>query len=89
MFRKLTIAVAAALTLGAGVAYAPAPAAAQGVGIYLGNGHHSQRHYAPPPRRHYSPPRRQCERVVIRKRVHGEWRRIVERRCGPRHYRRY
>ena len=99
MFRKLAIAAAAALTLGAGVASAPAPAAAQGFGFYFGDPgygpryHHrpyygGYRYYAPPPR-YYAPPRRRdCERVVVRKRVHGEWRRVVERRCyGDRYYR--
>ena len=92
MFRNLAIAAVAALTLGVGIASTSAPAAAQGVGIYVGSGH-SGRHYAPPRRhRHYAPPRRHCERVVIRKRVHGHWRKIVKRDCSVRpyrHYRRY
>jgi hypothetical protein len=91
MFRKLALAAAAAVTLGAGMAAAPAPAAAQGFGFYFGSpGYH---HYHRPhygywghpyrPRAYYYDhgPRRHCERVVVRKKVRGEWRRIVERRC--------
>ncbi|MGQ4275302.1 hypothetical protein [Terrihabitans sp. B22-R8] len=42
------------------------------------------RDYGPP--RFRGPPPRHCERVVVRKRVYGEWRRVVERRCYPRRY---
>jgi hypothetical protein len=98
MFRKLAIAAAAAVTLGAGMAAAPAPAEAQGFGFYFGDpGYRHHRHgYGPGygywggPRRYYNDdyrPRRHCERVVVRKRVYGEWRRVVERRCYPRGYR--
>ena len=72
-----------------------AAAAAQGVGIYVGSGHsggHYNRHHGGYYGRHYAPPRRHCERVVIRKRVHGHWRKIVTRECSVRHvghYRRY
>lgn len=99
MFRKLALAAAAALTLGAGIASAPAPAAAQGFGFYFGTpgwgpGYHRPyypRYYGYYPRhRYYGPPARRCERVVVRKKVRGEWRRVVERRCyGPRRGYRY
>ncbi|MDX6807354.1 hypothetical protein [Terrihabitans rhizophilus] len=96
MFRKLALVFGAIMALGFGVASAPAPAAAQvGFGIHVGPGYGYG--YGPPrryyrdeyrPRRYYAPPpRRHCERVVVRKRVYGEWRRVVERRCYPRRYR--
>ena len=89
MFRKLALAAAAVVTLGAGMAAAPAPANAQ-FGFYFGSPgyhHHHRPHYGYgyyPRHRYYAPPRRHCERVVVRKKVRGEWRRIVERRCYPR-----
>ena len=98
MFRKL--ALVAALTLGAGLALAPAPASAQGFGFSFGGGHHHGwhgRHHRPhfgfgfyPRYRYYDDrPRRHCERVVVRKKIRGEWRRVVERHCYPRRYRYY
>jgi hypothetical protein len=101
MFRKLALAAVGALTIGAGVAAAPAPAAAQ-FGFYFGGGHHGYHHrphfgFGVYPRyRHYPRyryyddyyPRRHCERVVVRKKIRGEWRRVVERRCY-RPYRRW
>lgn len=96
MFRKLALAAVAALTLGTVLASAPAPAAAQGFGFYFGTpgwgpGYYHRPYYPRyyggyyPRHRYYGPPPRRCERVVVRKRVRGEWRRVVERRCyGPR-----
>ena len=102
MFRKLAIAAAAAVTLGAGMASAPAPAAAQGVELAHWGGHHHhhhRRHWGGPrygfgfgPGYYYGAPRsyaprRHCERVVVRKKIRGEWRRVVERECYPRRHR--
>jgi hypothetical protein len=92
MFRNLALAAVAALTLGVGVASTAAPAAAQGVGIYVDTGRHGghyNRHHGRHYGRHYAPPRRHCERVVIRKRVHGHWRKIVTRDCSGRRYGHY
>jgi hypothetical protein len=100
MLRKLALVLGAVVALGAGVATAPAPAAAQvGFGVQFGPGY-GYGYYPPPPRGYYRDryrpryydgpryaPRRDCERVVVRKRVRGEWRRVVERRCyGRRGY---
>jgi hypothetical protein len=95
MFRKLALAAAAVVTLGAGMAAAPAPANAQ-FGFYFGSGGHHGYHHRPrfyghgfyPRYRYYEPPpRRYCERVVVRKKINGKWRKVVERQCYPRRYR--
>lgn len=97
MLRKFALAAIGALTLGAVAVSAPAPASAQGIGFHFGGGHHGPhvgfgvypgyRHRAYYPRyRHYAP-RRHCERVVVRKRIRGDWRRVVERRCYRSGYR--
>ena len=95
MFRKLALAAVGAVALGAAAVSAPAPAAAQGFGFYFGSpgwgpGYHHgyyPRYYGGSYPRHYAPPRRHCERVVVRKKIRGEWRRVVERRCYPSRYR--
>jgi hypothetical protein len=97
MFRRFALIAGAVIALAGGVASAPAPAAAQvGFGVQFGPGYgygygpprHRYDDYGYGRRRHYGyrphyrrPFRERCERVVIRKRVYGEWRRVVERRC--------
>jgi hypothetical protein len=63
-----------------------------GGGHHGWHGHHSRPHFGfgfYPRYRHYPRyryyddyyPRRHCERVVVRKKIRGDWRRVVERRC--------
>jgi hypothetical protein len=73
----------AAAQVGFGVQFGPGYGYGYGPprrGYYDGYGYDRPRYYGGG--RHYRRPvRERCERVVIRKRVYGEWRRIVERRC--------